>query len=107
MTGSGMRFSANPLRRRSFTRCSGSKGPRDPVSMDLTRSDAGHKDVPITVGSVGPRVEIDDPRRHRGVLVIEQQQLRSVLCLAKTLKLTLPGAIVAPSGKLLPFKQAM
>jgi len=69
----------------------GVERPGDPVSIDLTRSDAGHKDVPIMVGSVGPRVEIDDPRRHRGVLVIEQQQLRSRAVLSEDAEIGAAG----------------
>ncbi len=43
------------------------------------------------VGSVGPRVEIDDPRRHRGVLVIEQQQLRSRAVLSEDAEIGAAG----------------
>ena len=35
-----------------------------------------HKHMPVVVGAVSPRVEIDDPRGRRSVHVVEQQQLR-------------------------------
>ena len=44
----------------------------DAISIDLALGDAGDEGVPVMVGPVGPRVEIDHARRRRGIYVIEQ-----------------------------------
>jgi hypothetical protein len=48
----------------------------DAIGVDLTRDKVWYKDVPVMIGTVGPRIESDDPRRPRSVHVVEQQQLR-------------------------------
>jgi len=48
------------------------------ISVDLPRADSGNKNVPIVVGEVGTRVELDYSRRLDCILAIEQQKLDSV-----------------------------
>src|SRR5271165_1743709 len=45
------------------------------ATLSPGRRDAGHKGVPIMVGAVRTRVEVDNARRVRGVRSVEQQQL--------------------------------
>jgi len=45
----------------------------DAIGIDLACGDARDECVPVVVGAIAPRVEIDDPRRLRGVHVVEQQ----------------------------------
>src|SRR5215472_10005359 len=55
----------------------GIEGSGDTIGIDLTRGYAAHKNMPIMVGTVSPRVEIDHSRRLRDIHVVEQQQLCS------------------------------
>ena len=70
------------------------------IRVELSGTDAGHENVPVMVGAVRARIEVDHPCRLRRRGIIEQQQLDPVACRENTLKLTPPGRTVAPSGKL-------
>ena len=49
--------------------------PRDAVGIELSGRNAWNEGVPVVIGPVGARVEIDHPRRRRGIRAVEQQQL--------------------------------
>jgi len=75
----------------------------DAVGIDLTRDDAWYKDVPVMVGAVGPRVEIDDPKGHRRVHVLEQQQLRCGTVLGEHTEIGAAGDESGTKRKALAF----
>ena len=45
------------------------------ICVDLSGTDSGHENVPVMVGAVRARIELDHPRRLRRSGIIEQQQL--------------------------------
>ena len=45
------------------------------IRIDLSCTDAGHENVPVVVGTVGARIEVDDAHRLQRCGIIEQQQL--------------------------------
>src|SRR5262249_27463867 len=55
----------------------------DTVGVELACGAVWHECVPIMVGAVDPRVQINDPRRLWGVYVVEQQQLRPAAVLGE------------------------
>ena len=63
----------------------------DAIGVELSRDDAGHKDVPIMVGAVRPRIEVDDPRGLWGVDAIEQQQLSRRVVFGENAEIGAPG----------------
>ena len=46
-----------------------------PVGIHLARLEVRDEDMPVVIGAVPVRIERDDPRWLRGILVVEQQQL--------------------------------
>ena len=45
------------------------------ICINLPGTDAGHKDVPVMVGAMRARIELDHARRVRGGGIIEQQEV--------------------------------
>src|SRR5215813_1911845 len=79
----------------------GIEGSGDTISIDLTRGYAGDKNMPIMVGTVSPRVEIDHSRRLRGIHVVEQQQLCSSTVLGEHAEIGATGDGCRPEWKAL------
>ena len=50
-------------------------GPVDAVAVELAGGDAGHEGVPVVIGALAARVEVDDARRRGVIDAIEKQQL--------------------------------
>ena len=50
--------------------------PENSICVDLSGTDAGHESVPIMIGAVRARIELDHARWLRRSDVIEQQQLK-------------------------------
>jgi hypothetical protein len=53
----------------------GSEGTKRAIRVELFRSDSGHENMPVVVGTVGARIELDYACRVGGGGIIEQQEV--------------------------------